>query len=176
MNLNWKCGVSIANMCGHFKPSYQITTLWTLMFGNLLANPLWNPYLSHAKGIGNHIGMVTDPVDYGLCAELMKFVTRKFRALKAANDIVAGCTIQKSMVGAISASLAHKVRKATMTFIRECWTSTTKQATYGSASFVRGFLHTSTFNSNSDFLSNYNSLQRGCKLVISGELIIQWME
>lgn len=121
--------------------------------------------------------MVTDPIDYGFCTELTKFVTRKFRALKAASNIVAGCTIQKSMVGAISAPLAHKVRKAAMAFIRECWTSTTKQATYGSASFVKDFLHTASIsNSGSDFISNYNSLQRGCKLVISGELIIQWME
>lgn len=128
-------------MCRHFKPVYQLSASRALVFRCFFANPLGYPDFLHAKGIRNHIGMITDTIDDGLCTELPEFITGKFPALIAARDIMTRGTVKESVVRTIFALLTHEIRKAAVTSVGKSRTGATKQTAYGRARFVRDSFH-----------------------------------
>lgn len=139
---NWKlCNTLIASVCSHFKPVYQLTAFRAFVFSYFLRNPSRNPNFLHTYGIGNHIGMIANAVDNGLCAELFEFITGKLHALITSSNIVTCGAVKKSVVSTIFTTLTHKVRKATVTVIRKSWASTAKQTTYGCTLFIWCSLH-----------------------------------
>ena len=114
------------------------------MFYDFLANPLGNSDFFHAQRVGNHIGMVTNPIDNGFCAELLEFITGELFALIAALNIVANGAVQKSVVSTIFALITHKVRKAAMATIRKSRTCSAKQSADRRTLFVRDSFHKSS--------------------------------
>lgn len=128
---------SITNVSAHCKPGYPPAAFRASVLGDFLADPLGNSDLLYAQRVGNHIGVIADPVDHGFCAELLQLRAGKLPALITARDLVADGAVQKSVVGAALASRTHKVGKAAMTLIEKCRTRPAEQAAYGRALLVR---------------------------------------
>lgn len=75
------------------EPVNQLAAFGTLMLFDFLFDPPGNAYVSHVQGVRNHIGVITDTVDDGFRAELLKFVAGKRLTFITAPDIVALGTV-----------------------------------------------------------------------------------
>lgn len=100
------------------------------MFFCFFCDPLRNSDFFHTQSIWNDVGVVTNTIDDWSCAKFFQLFARKLFTFIAAHNFVPSSTVQKTMVGAIPASLTYIVGKATMTFIRKGWTRAAKQTAY----------------------------------------------
>ena len=111
------------------------------MLCNLLNNPLRNTHFLHTQRVWNHIGMITNTIDNGFCAELSQLITRKLFTFIATSNIMTYGTVKKAVVSTVFTAITNIVRKATVTNIGKGRTRPTKQTAYRCTFFVRYSVH-----------------------------------